>query len=188
MSPAEGVSFGSLRADVGLLQTELYLCARELGAAGERVHTQTRVLEEQELQDLNVERQAHGSSGAFWEADMESLVMVIEMKNKILNDQRKDLQMMEELVEKNRSLEQTILHLNHNNENQRVQMDNCWTLPQYVLLQAHGSSGPFLEADIKSLVIIIDMKNKILNYQRKALQIMEELVEKNRAQEREILY
>ncbi|XP_069370635.1 utrophin isoform X2 [Paralichthys olivaceus] len=39
----EGVCVDSVRADMGLLQTEWDVCARELGAACERVHTQTRV-------------------------------------------------------------------------------------------------------------------------------------------------
>ncbi|XP_034435041.1 dystrophin isoform X4 [Hippoglossus hippoglossus] len=50
----EGVCVDSLRADVGLIQTEWDVCARELGAAGERVHTQTRVSSvSAELTDLD---------------------------------------------------------------------------------------------------------------------------------------
>lgn len=39
----EGVSVDSVRADVDLVQTEWDVCARELQAARERVHTQSRV-------------------------------------------------------------------------------------------------------------------------------------------------
>ncbi|XP_056261686.1 utrophin isoform X2 [Seriola aureovittata] len=39
----EGLCVDSVRADIDLIQTELDVCARELQAARERVHTQTRV-------------------------------------------------------------------------------------------------------------------------------------------------
>lgn len=44
----------TVRADIGLIQTEWDVCARELGAARERVHTQTRVSAvSAELRDLD---------------------------------------------------------------------------------------------------------------------------------------
>lgn len=44
----------SVRADIDLIQTEWDVCARELQAAGERVHTQGRVRAvSAELADLN---------------------------------------------------------------------------------------------------------------------------------------
>lgn len=50
----EGVNLDSMRADVDLLQTEWDVCARELQAASERVHTQNRVRAvTAELADLN---------------------------------------------------------------------------------------------------------------------------------------
>lgn len=39
----EGVCVDSVRADIDLIQTEWDVCARELQAASERVHTQSRV-------------------------------------------------------------------------------------------------------------------------------------------------
>lgn len=39
----EGVCVDSVRADVDLIQTEWDVCARELQAAGEHIHTQNRV-------------------------------------------------------------------------------------------------------------------------------------------------
>lgn len=41
--PVEGVCVDSVRTDIDLIQTEWDVCARELQAASERVHTQSRV-------------------------------------------------------------------------------------------------------------------------------------------------
>ncbi|KAF0023578.1 hypothetical protein F2P81_024208 [Scophthalmus maximus] len=50
----EGECVDTVRADIGLIQTEWDVCARELGAARERVHTQTRVSAvSAELRDLD---------------------------------------------------------------------------------------------------------------------------------------
>lgn len=50
----EGVCVDSVRADVDLIQTEWDVCARELQAASERVHTQCRVrAASAELADLD---------------------------------------------------------------------------------------------------------------------------------------
>lgn len=50
----EGVCVDSVRADIDLIQTEWDVCARELQAARERVHTQCRVRAvSAELADLN---------------------------------------------------------------------------------------------------------------------------------------
>lgn len=42
--------------------------------------------------------QAHGSPGAFWESEQESLLFVIEMKSERLREQNGKLQDMEQLV------------------------------------------------------------------------------------------
>nr|XP_046228897.1 dystrophin isoform X2 [Scatophagus argus] len=56
----EGVCVDSVRADVDLIQTEWDVCARELQAASERVHTQNRVRAvSAELADLDRALEAH---------------------------------------------------------------------------------------------------------------------------------
>ncbi|XP_042337476.1 coiled-coil domain-containing protein 69-like, partial [Plectropomus leopardus] len=50
--------------------------------------------------DLQRNIQAHGSPGAFWESEQESLVFVIEMKSERVQDQSRKLQQMDALVGK----------------------------------------------------------------------------------------
>uniref|UniRef100_A0A8D3A380 Coiled-coil domain-containing protein 69 n=1 Tax=Scophthalmus maximus TaxID=52904 RepID=A0A8D3A380_SCOMX len=80
--------------------------------------------------DLQRNIQAHGSPGAFWESEQESLLFVIEMKSDRVQDQSRKLQQMEALVEKNLSLEDQIVHILQQNEDMRVRIDNCQTLVQ----------------------------------------------------------
>lgn len=42
--------------------------------------------------------QAHGSPGAFWESEQESLLFVIEMKSERVQEQNRKLQQMDALV------------------------------------------------------------------------------------------
>ncbi|XP_026199286.1 coiled-coil domain-containing protein 69 [Anabas testudineus] len=80
--------------------------------------------------DLQRNRQAHGSPGAFWESEQESLVFVIEMKSERVQEQNRKLQQMDVLVEKNLALEDQIIHVLQQNEDLRVRIDNCQTLIQ----------------------------------------------------------
>ncbi|XP_023145675.1 coiled-coil domain-containing protein 69 [Amphiprion ocellaris] len=80
--------------------------------------------------DLQRNIQAHGSPGAFWESEQESLLFVIEMKTERVQEQNRKLQQMDELVEKNLSLEDQIIHTLQQNEDLRVRIDNCQTLIQ----------------------------------------------------------
>ncbi|KAM4733248.1 coiled-coil domain-containing protein 69 isoform 1-T1 [Anableps anableps] len=74
--------------------------------------------------------QEHGSPGAFWESEQESLLFVIEMKAERVQEQSRKLQQMDELVEKNLSLEDQIVHVLQQNEDLKVRIDNCQTLIQ----------------------------------------------------------
>ncbi|XP_029367668.1 coiled-coil domain-containing protein 69 isoform X1 [Echeneis naucrates] len=80
--------------------------------------------------DLQRNIQAHGSPGAFWESEQESLLFVIEMKTERVQEQNRKLRQMEAVVEKNLSLEDQIAHVLQQNEDLRVRMDNCQTLIQ----------------------------------------------------------
>lgn len=99
--------------------------------------------------------QAHGSPGAFWESEQESLLFVIEMKSEQVQEQSRKQQNMEALVnaafaaaaswelgsahwllclqvKKNLALEDQIAHVLQQNEDLKVRIDNCQTLIQYV--------------------------------------------------------
>ncbi|XP_029021601.1 coiled-coil domain-containing protein 69 [Betta splendens] len=80
--------------------------------------------------DLQRNIQAHGTPGAFWESEQESLLFVIEMKSERVQEQSRRLQQMEALVEKNLALEDQIIHVLQQNEDLRVRIDNCQTLIQ----------------------------------------------------------
>lgn len=89
-----------------------------------------RVEESTFKKDLQRNIQAHGSPGAFWESEQESLLFVIEMKSERVQEQSRKLQQMDDLVEKNLSLEDQIVHNLQQNEDLRVRIDNCQTLIQ----------------------------------------------------------
>ncbi|XP_054453478.1 coiled-coil domain-containing protein 69 [Anoplopoma fimbria] len=89
-----------------------------------------RVEESTFKKDLQRNIQAHGSPGAFWESEQESLLFVIEMKSERVQDQSRKLQQMEALVEKNLSLEDQMVHVLQQNEDLRVRIDNCQTFIQ----------------------------------------------------------
>lgn len=89
-----------------------------------------RVQESTFKKDLQRNIQAHGSPGAFWESEQESLLFVIEMKSERVQEQSRKLQQMDAMVEKNLSLEDQIVHILQQNEDLRVRTDNCHTLIQ----------------------------------------------------------
>lgn len=80
--------------------------------------------------DLQRNIESHGSPGAFWEQEQESLLFVIEMKREHLQDQGNKLLQMEVLVEKNLTLEDQLLHALQQNEDFRVRIDNYQSLIQ----------------------------------------------------------
>ncbi|KAM8908779.1 coiled-coil domain-containing protein 69 [Spinachia spinachia] len=87
--------------------------------------------------DLQRNIQAHGSPGAFWESEQESLLFVIEMKSQCVQEQRRKLQQMDALVENNLSLEDQIVHILQQNEDLRVRIDNGQTLIQQLSKEQH---------------------------------------------------
>lgn len=89
-----------------------------------------RVEESAFKKNLQRNIQEHGSPGAFWESEQESLLFVIEMKAERVQEQSRKLQQMDELVEKNLSLEDQIVHLMQQNEDLKVRIDNCQALIQ----------------------------------------------------------
>lgn len=89
-----------------------------------------RVEESTFKKDLQRNIQAHGSPGAFWESEQESLLFVIEMKTERVQKQIKKLQEMEALAEKNLSLEDQIIHILQQNEDLRVRIENYQSLIQ----------------------------------------------------------
>ncbi|XP_041799933.1 coiled-coil domain-containing protein 69 isoform X1 [Chelmon rostratus] len=89
-----------------------------------------RVQESTFKKDLQRNIQAHGSPGAFWESEQESLLFVIEMKTERVQEQSRKLQQMDALMEKNLTLEDQIIHILQQNEDLRVRIDNCQTLIQ----------------------------------------------------------
>ncbi|XP_034399868.1 coiled-coil domain-containing protein 69 [Cyclopterus lumpus] len=85
--------------------------------------------------DLQRNLQAHGSPGAFWESEQESLLFVIEMKTERVQEQSRKLQQMDALVEKNLSLEDQIVLVLQQNEDLRVRIDNGQTLIQQLSME-----------------------------------------------------
>ncbi|XP_047210451.1 coiled-coil domain-containing protein 69 [Girardinichthys multiradiatus] len=80
--------------------------------------------------DLQRNIQEHGSPGAFWESEQESLLFVIEMKAERVQEQSRKLRQMGDLVEKNLSLEDQIVYILQQNEDLKVRIDNCQALIQ----------------------------------------------------------
>ncbi|XP_043955246.1 coiled-coil domain-containing protein 69-like [Gambusia affinis] len=83
----------------------------------------------------NLERNImeHGSPGAFWEAEQESLISVIEMKGERLQEQSRKLERMDQLVERNVSLEAQIVQVLQQNKDLEVQIESFHTLIQQFL-------------------------------------------------------
>ncbi|XP_068182417.1 coiled-coil domain-containing protein 69 isoform X9 [Antennarius striatus] len=112
--------------------------AKEVEALGAELQAyrelQRRVEESSFKKNLQRNIQAHGSPGAFWESEQESLLFVIEMKSERVQEQNRKLQQMNVLTERNLTLEdQTVLVLQQN-EDLRVRIDGCQALIRYVSL------------------------------------------------------
>lgn len=89
-----------------------------------------RVEESTFKRDLKRNLQAHGSPGAFWESEQESLLFVIEMKAEQTEEHKKRLIQMDQLIQKNLSLEEQLVLVLQQNEDLRVRFDNCQSLIQ----------------------------------------------------------
>ncbi|CAL8307328.1 unnamed protein product [Arctogadus glacialis] len=91
--------------------------------------------------DLLRNIQAHGSPGAFWESEQESLLFVIEMKSERVEVQCKKLYQLQTLAERNLSLEEQIIHTLQQNEDLRVRMDNYQGLIQQLSKEQNELKG-----------------------------------------------
>ncbi|XP_061832817.2 coiled-coil domain-containing protein 69 isoform X1 [Nerophis lumbriciformis] len=80
--------------------------------------------------DLIRNIKAHGSPGAFWESEQESLLFVIEMKSERVQEQNRTLQQMEELTEKKKSVEERLIQVSQHNDDLRGRLDNTHTVLQ----------------------------------------------------------
>ncbi|KAG7459164.1 hypothetical protein JOB18_008369, partial [Solea senegalensis] len=89
-----------------------------------------RVEESTFKKDLQRNIQAHGSPGAFWESEQESLLFVIEMKNEKIQEQKKKLLQLDQLVDRTLSQEDQIVQVLQQNEDLRVRFNNSQTLVQ----------------------------------------------------------
>ncbi|KAJ0068332.1 hypothetical protein NL108_004941 [Boleophthalmus pectinirostris] len=89
-----------------------------------------RVKESTLKRDLKRNIQAHGSPGAFWESEQESLLFVIEMKAEQVEEHRRRLQQMDALRQKNQSLEEQLIQELQQNEDLQVRFDNCQSFIQ----------------------------------------------------------
>ncbi|KAM9850304.1 coiled-coil domain-containing protein 69 [Aulostomus maculatus] len=112
-----------LKADIGRLTAELQ----------DFNQLKTRVKESTFKKDLLRNVEAHGSPGAFWESEQESLLFVIEMKTERVQEQSRKLQQMDDLVQRNLSLEDQMIHILQQEEDLRSRLDNSQTLLQQLL-------------------------------------------------------
>uniref|UniRef100_A0A3Q1G9C0 Coiled-coil domain containing 69 n=1 Tax=Acanthochromis polyacanthus TaxID=80966 RepID=A0A3Q1G9C0_9TELE len=121
-----------------LLQAEVATLKAELQVFNE---LKRRAEESSFKKDLQRNIQAHGSPGAFWESEQESLVFVIEMKTERVQEQNRKLQQMDQLVEKNLSLEDQIIVTLQQNEDLMVRIENCQTLVQQLSKEQQDLKG-----------------------------------------------
>ncbi|KAL0973732.1 hypothetical protein UPYG_G00210230 [Umbra pygmaea] len=91
--------------------------------------------------DLQRNIQAHGSPGPFWESEQESLLFVIEMKTERIQEQGNKLLQMQDLVEKNLSLEDQLINVLQQNEDLRVRIDNYQSLLQQLSKEHQNLQG-----------------------------------------------
>ncbi|KAL4624361.1 coiled-coil domain-containing protein 69-like, partial [Arapaima gigas] len=99
---------------------------------------QRRLEENVMMRDLQVNIQAQGSPGAFWEQELESLLIVIDLKNEVFREQSRKLAQMEQLMERNRSLEDQLSRVLQQNEDLLVRMEKSQTLNKW-LSRGRGS-------------------------------------------------
>ncbi|XP_074530900.1 coiled-coil domain-containing protein 69 isoform X2 [Halichoeres trimaculatus] len=120
-----------LKEKFQVTQNDLKVQVTQLTSELQVYHELKRRVEESTFKkDLQRNIQAHGSPGAFWESEQESLVFVIEMKSQRVQEQSKKLQQMDALVERNLALEDQIIHVLQQNEDLNVRIENCQTLIQ----------------------------------------------------------
>ncbi|XP_077388996.1 coiled-coil domain-containing protein 69 [Festucalex cinctus] len=113
-----------LMAKFDASEKQLQVEVSELKAELERYnHLKRRVQESTFKKDLLRNIQAHGSPGAFWESEQESLLFVIEMKSERLREQNGKLQRMEQLAEEKSCADDHLAQTLQQNEDLRVRLD-----------------------------------------------------------------
>ncbi|XP_056145229.1 coiled-coil domain-containing protein 69 [Lampris incognitus] len=100
-----------------------------------------RVEESTFKKDLQRNIQTHGSPGAFWESEQESLLFVIEMKTERVQEQARKLQQMQTLGEKNLVLEDQMVQMLQQNEDLSVRIDSYQSVIQELSKELHELKG-----------------------------------------------
>lgn len=115
------------QAAENVLKAKIEVLTEELQVFNEM---KRRVKDSTFKKDLQRNIKAHGSPGAFWESEQESLLFVIEMKSQCVQEQGNKLLVMKDLVEKNLSLEDQVVYVLQQNEELRIRVDNYQSLIQ----------------------------------------------------------
>lgn len=102
---------------------------------------QTKVQQSSFQRDLQRNLQAHGSPGAFWESEQESLVFVIEMKTERVQEQNRKLLHMDLLVQEKQALQEQVAVVLQQNEELRVRLANSQELLQQVSREQQELQG-----------------------------------------------
>nr|XP_057917782.1 coiled-coil domain-containing protein 69 isoform X2 [Doryrhamphus excisus] len=140
-----------LKAEVSELKAELE-CYKQL---------KRRVQDCTFKKDLIRNIQAHGSPGAFWESEQESLLFVIEMKSERVQEQNRKLQQMEELAEKKTSVEERLVQVSQQNDDLRGRLDNTHTVLQQ-LSREHQDLKVALERQLALNQTLAQEKEQLL--------------------------
>ncbi|KAJ8338474.1 hypothetical protein SKAU_G00374400 [Synaphobranchus kaupii] len=119
------------------------------------------VVESSLKRDLQRNIQAQGSPGPFWEQELESLLFVIEMKSKQLQDQWRKLQQAEMLMEKNSTLEDQVKHVVQQNEDLEARISSYQTLIQH-LSKEHERLQEALRKETLSIQRLSQEKEELL--------------------------
>ncbi|XP_057707072.1 coiled-coil domain-containing protein 69 [Corythoichthys intestinalis] len=115
-------SENALKAEVSRLKAELE----------HYEHLKRRVQESTFKRDLLRNIQAHGSPGAFWESEQESLLFVIEMKSERLRELNADVRRTEQLAEEKSCVEDRLVQTSRENEDLKVRVDKSQSVLQRV--------------------------------------------------------
>ncbi|XP_028271589.1 microtubule-associated tumor suppressor 1 homolog A [Parambassis ranga] len=113
---------------------------------------------EENRRDELAEKTEDDSHSLYLEQELESLKAVLDIKNKQLHEQEKKLMETGQLTEKNITCDESL---------KKVQQEN------------NDSHSLYLEQELESVKVVLDMKNKQLHQLEKRLMEMGQLAEKN---------
>lgn len=102
---------------------------------------QQKVQQSSFQRDLQRNLQAHGSPGAFWESEQQSLLFVIEMKTERVQEQSRKLQYMDSLVQEKQALQEQAAVVLQQNEELKVRLANSQELLQQVSREQQELQG-----------------------------------------------